>query len=90
MLGYQMALIARKPVRVSYDREGVIALETGNSISQGSRALIAADVHFTTNSIQAAAYGIEQAGLEVMGAAILLQITRGDYAFPLWTLESRT
>ena len=88
VLGYQLALIAEKPVTVSYDREGVIALESGGFISRGSRALIAADVHFSTNSIQAAASGIEQAGLEVSGAAVLLQVTRGNYAFPVWALES--
>jgi hypothetical protein len=87
VLGYQLALIAEKPVAVSYDREGVIVLESGGSISQGGRALIAADVHFTTNSIQAAASGIEQAGLEVVGAALLLQVTQGDYTFPVWVLE---
>jgi orotate phosphoribosyltransferase len=66
----------------------VIALESAGFISQGSRALIAADVHFSTNSIQAAASGIEQAGLDVSGAAILLQVTRGNYSFPVWALES--
>jgi hypothetical protein len=88
VLGYQLALIAEKPVTVSYDREGVIALESAGFISQGSRALIAADVHFSTDSIQAAASGIEQAGLDVSGAAILLQVTRGNYSFPVWALES--
>lgn len=87
VLGYQLALIAEKPVAVSYDQEGVIVLESGRPISQGTRALIAADIHFTTNSIQAAASGIEQAGLEVVGAAVLLQVTRGDYTFPIWVLE---
>jgi len=89
VLGYQLALIAEKPVAVSYDREGVIVLESNRSISQGTRALIAADVHFTASSIQAAASGIEQAGLEVVGAAVLLRVTRGDYTFPVWALESR-
>ncbi len=87
VLGYQLALIAEKPVAVSYDREGVIVLESGDFISQGDRALIAADLHFTTNSIQAAASGIKQAGLEIVGAALLLQVTRGDYTFPVWVLE---
>lgn len=87
VLGYQLALITGKPVAVSYDQEGIIVLESGNPIGQEKRALIAADVHFTTQSIRAAASGIEQAGMEVSGAAILLRVTREDYPFPVWTLE---
>ena len=90
VLAYQLALITGKPVAISYDREGVIVLESGASIEQGDRALIAADVHFTTQSIQAAASGVEQAGMRVSGAAILLRVTRGEYPFPVWTLEDRT
>ena len=89
VLGYQLALLTGKPVSVSYDREGVIALQSGTSAEQGARVLIAADTHFTTQSIQAAASGAEQAGLEVAGAAILLQTVRGEYPFPVWALESR-
>lgn len=89
VLGYQLALLAGKPVSVSYDREGVIALQSGTSAEQGARVLIAADTHFTTQSIQAAASGAEQAGLEVVGAAILLQTVRGEYPFPVWALERR-
>ncbi len=90
VLAYQLALITGKSVAVSYDREGVIVLESGDPIEQGDRALIAADVHFTTQSIQAAASGVEQAGMGVAGAAILLRVTRGEYPFPVWTLEDRT
>jgi adenine/guanine phosphoribosyltransferase-like PRPP-binding protein len=89
VLAYQLALITGKSVAVSYDREGVIVLESGDPIEQGDRALIAADVHFTTQSIQAAASGVEQAGMGVAGAAILLRVTRGEYPFPVWTLEDR-
>lgn len=87
VLGYELALSSGKPVSVSYDREGVIALQSGTNTEQGSRVLIAADTHFTTQSIQAAASGAEQAGMEVVGAAILLQTVRGDYRFPVWALE---
>ena len=90
VLAYQLALITGKSVAVSYNREGVIVLESGDPIKQGEQALIAADVHFTTQSIQAAASGIEQAGMGVSGAAILLRVTRGEYPFPVWTLEDRT
>ena len=90
MLAYQLALITGKSVAVSYNREGVIVLDSGGSVEQGDRALIAADVHFTTQSIQAAASGVEQAGMEVAGAAILLRVTHGEYPFPVWTLEDRT
>jgi adenine/guanine phosphoribosyltransferase-like PRPP-binding protein len=90
VLGYQLALITGKPVAVSYDREGIIVLESGAPIEQERRALIAADVHFTTQSIQAAASGVDQAGMEVSGAAILLRVTRGEYPFPVWALEDHT
>jgi adenine/guanine phosphoribosyltransferase-like PRPP-binding protein len=90
MLAYQLALITGKSVAVSYNREGVIVLDSGGSVEQGDRALIAADVHFTTQSIRAAASGVEQAGMEVAGAAILLRVTQGEYPFPVWTLEDRT
>ncbi len=89
VLGYQLALITGKPVAVSYDREGIIVLESGDPIEQGNRALIAADVHFTTQSIRAAAAGIEQAGMKVLGAAILLRVTQEDYPFPVWALDDR-
>src|ERR687890_711742 len=89
-LADQLALTTGKPVAVSYDREGIIVLESGAPIEQGERALIAADVHFTTQSIQAAASGVEQAGMRVSGAAILLRVTRGGYPFPVWALEDRT
>ncbi|QIN78501.1 hypothetical protein GBA65_08180 [Rubrobacter marinus] len=87
VLGYELALLSGKPVSVSYDREGVIALQTGTDAAQGERVLIAADTHFTTQSIQAAASGAEQAGMKVVGAAILLQTVRGEYRFPVWALE---
>jgi orotate phosphoribosyltransferase len=90
VLAYQLGLITGKPVAVSYNREGVIVLESGVPVRQGEQALIAADVHFTTQSIQAAASGVEQAGMGVSGAAILLRVMRGEYPFPVWTLEDRT
>ena len=89
VLGYELAQLAGKPVSVSYDREGIIALQGRIAARQNARVLIAADTHFTTQSIQAAASGAEQAGMEVVGAAILLQTVRGEYPFPVWTLESR-
>ncbi len=87
VLGYQLALISGKPVTVSHDQEGVIVLGGGSPIKQGSRALIAADTHLTTQSIRAAASGVEQAGVEVVGVALLLQAVRGEYPFPVWALE---
>ena len=90
MLAYQLALITGKSVAVSYNREGVIVLDSGGSVEQGDRALIAADVHFTTQSIRAAASGVEQAGMGVAGAAILLRVTHGEYPFPVWNLEDQT
>ena len=90
MLAYQLALITGKSVAVSYNREGVIVLDSGCSVEQGDQALIAADVHFTTQSIRAAASGVEQAGMGVAGAAILLRVTHAEYPFPVWTLEDRT
>ncbi len=89
VLGYELGRLAGKPVSVSYEREGVISLQGGTASGQGARVLIAADTHFTTQSIQAAASGAEQAGHEVVGAAILLQTVRGEYPFPVWALESR-
>jgi hypothetical protein len=88
VLGYELAQLAGKYALVSYDREGIIALESGRPVERGARALIAADTHFTTQSIQAAASGAEQAGLEIVGAAILLQTVHGEYPFPVWALES--
>lgn len=88
-MGYQLALISGKSVAVSYDREGVIALESGRAIEQGSEALIVADTHFTAQSIRAAASGAEQAGAEVVGLAIFLLTAHGEYEFPVWTLERR-
>lgn len=90
VLGYQLALITGKPVAVSYNREGIIALESGNPIEQENRALIAADIHFTTQSIRAAAAGIKQAGMKVSGAAILLRVVQEEYPFPVWSLEDHT
>lgn len=87
VLGYQLSLLTEKPVAVSYDQEGIIFLENRDVIEEGSTALIAADTHFTTQSIQAAAMGAEQAGTNVAGAAIFLQSVRGEYSFPVWSLE---
>jgi hypothetical protein len=88
VLGYEMALLAEKPVAVSYDREGLISLESGSRFEPGSKALVAADTHFTTQSIQAAASGADRAGLRVVGAAMLLRSVRGEYPFAVWALES--
>jgi adenine/guanine phosphoribosyltransferase-like PRPP-binding protein len=90
VLGYQLSLKTGRPVAVSYDREGIIDLEGEGSIPRGGRALIVADIHFTKQSIRAAASGIEQAGLEVAGVALLLQITHEEYPFPVRALELRT
>lgn len=87
VLAYQLALITGKSVAVSYDREGLIVLESGDPIEQGDRVLIVADVHFTTQSMQAVASGVEQAGMGIAGVAILLRVTHGEYPFPVWTLE---
>ncbi len=90
VLGYQLALLCGKPVAVSYDREGIIVLESGDPVRQRTRALIAADVHFTAHSIRAAASSVEQAGMEVAGAAFLLRVARVEYPFPVWALDDRT
>lgn len=87
MLGYQLSILTGKPVAISYDEEGVIFLENRRVVEEGSTVLIAADTHFTTQSIQAAARGAEQAGMRVVGVAIFLQIVRGEYSFPVWSLE---
>jgi len=89
VLGYHLALITGKPVAVSYDREGVIELECGHPVGREARALIAADVHFTAQSIRAAASGVEQAGATVLGAAELLRVVPEEYPFPVWALENR-
>lgn len=88
VLGYEFALLSEKNVVVSYDSEGLIALESGKPIEQGSRALIVADTHLTTQSIQAAAGGVEQAELKVTGVAMLLQKVHAEYPFNVWALES--
>lgn len=87
VLGYQLSLISGKPVAISYDREGIIVLEDRTTIEHEGTALIVADTHFTTQSIQAAASCIEQSGMQVAGAAMLLQIVQGNYSFPIWSLE---
>jgi orotate phosphoribosyltransferase len=87
VLGYQLALITGKPVAVSYQREGVIALEGGDSVEQGARVLIAADTHFTEHSIQAAVAGAQQTGLSVVGVALLLRTVLGEFPYTVWALE---
>lgn len=87
VLGYQLSLLSGKPVAVSYDQEGIIFLGNRSAIHRGSTILIVADTHFTGQSIQAAASGAEQAGMEVAGAAIFLQVVRREYSFPVWALE---
>lgn len=87
VLGYQLSLISGKLVAISYDQEGVIVLDDKRGDERDSAALIVADTHFTTQSIQAAASGIEQSGMKVAGAAILLQLVQGTYSFPVWYLE---
>lgn len=89
VLGYQLALITGKPTAVSYDREGMIVLEDVGSIPQGSRVLIAADTHFTTHSIHAVASGAEQAGMQTVGLAVLLQQNGERFPFPVWALQRR-
>jgi hypothetical protein len=88
VLGYQLALITGRPVAVTYQREGVIMLEDGDLIEQGTSALIAADTHFTEESILAAAAGVEQAELSVVGVALLLRTVREEYPFAVWALDS--
>ena len=88
VLGYELALLSEKKVIVSYDNEGIITLEDGRPIEQGSRGLIVADTHLTTQSIQAAAFGVKQAGLRVTGVAMLLQKVHAEYPFTTWALES--
>lgn len=88
VLGYQFSLISGKPVRVSYDTEGIIALDDDEPVEEGSQALILADTHFTPYSIQAAASRVQMANAEVMGAAMLLQVREGNFPFPVWALES--
>lgn len=88
VLGYQLSLISGKPVKVSYDREGIIALGDDVPMVSEARTLIVADTHFTIHSIRAAASGAEQAGAEVIGAAVLLQAIHGEYSFPIWALET--
>jgi hypothetical protein len=87
VLGYQLSLLTEKPVAISYDQEGLILLENRRAIEEGNTTLIAADTHFTTQSIRAAARGAEQAGMNVAGVAIFLQAIRGEYSFPIWSLE---
>lgn len=87
VLGYQLSILTGKPVAISYDEEGIIFLENRGIVEEGSAVLLAADTHFTPHSIQAAAKGAEQAGMSVAGAAIFLQVVRGDYSFPVWSLE---
>jgi hypothetical protein len=84
VLGYELGLMAGRPVAVSHDREGVIGIDPVSIPSGARAALIAADTHFTAASIQAAALGVRQAGIEVAGAAILLEQLAVDYGFPVW------
>jgi hypothetical protein len=90
VLAYQLSLVSGKPATVSLDREGIIMLKDDKPLPEGGRALIVADVHFTTHSIQAAASGLRQAGLEVVGLALLLQLAEEPYTFPVWALENAT
>lgn len=87
MLGYELALESGNPVFVSVDREGIIALERTPVEGVGNRALIAADLHFTPQSIQAARVGLESSGLTAIGVALLMQLDKEDDALPLWKLE---
>ena len=48
-----------------------------------------ADVDFTVQSIRAVASGVEQAGMRVAGAALLLRVVREEYPLPVWALEDR-
>lgn len=85
VLGYELGALAGCPVVVSHDREGLIELDV--EARQGHAALIVVDTHFTRQSVQAAAMGLRQAGLEVAGAAVLLEQLPADYDFPVWSLE---
>lgn len=85
VLGYELGALAGCPVVVSHDREGLIELDA--EARQGHAALIAVDTHFTRESVQAAATGLRQAGLEVAGAAVLLEQLPADYDFPVWSLQ---
>lgn len=90
VLGYQLSLISGKPVKVSYEREGIIALGDEVPVIPGSRALLVADTHFTVHSIRAAVSGAEQAGAQVIGAAFLLRVIDDEYPFPVWELETHS
>lgn len=85
VLGYELGLLAGCPVAVSYDREGLIEVDLAGV--QGHRAVIAADTHFTKESITAAAMGLRRSGLEISGAAVLLEQLAAKYDFPVWSLE---
>lgn len=87
VLGYELGMRAGCPVIISHDREGLIEMDQGLRSNSFQRALIAADTHFTPASIQAAAVALRQAGVEVAGAAILLDQLAFGYDFPVWTLE---
>lgn len=86
VLGYELGLMAGCPVIVSHDREGLIELDQATRPAAARIALIAADTHFTAASIQAAALGLRQAGIQVAGAAVLLEQLSVEYDFPIWAL----
>lgn len=88
ILGYQLSLLTGKPVVVSLEREGLILLDREGSLTQGHRALIVADLHFTPHSIRAASAGLKRSGFSVAGLALLMKIREGEYDFPVWSLES--
>lgn len=87
MLGYQLALDSGKPVFVSSDREGIITLDRERASGEGERALIAADLHFTLDSIRAGKEGLETAGMSAIGLALLLRLHEDSFTFPVWSLE---
>lgn len=86
LLGYSVGLLAGCPVRVSYDWEGLIESEA-DSGQEVHDALLVADTHFTNESLQAAAGGLRQKGLRVVGAAVLIEQLSPAYDFNVWALE---
>lgn len=86
LLGYSVGLLAGCPVSVSYDWEGLI--ESGTVTGQEvHEALLVADTHFTHESLQAAAVGLQQRGVRVVGAAVLIEQLSPAYDFSVWSLE---
>lgn len=86
LLGYSVGLLAGCPVSVSYDWEGLIESEAAGG-QDVHEALLVADTHFTNESLQAAAVGLRQRGVRVVGAAVLVEQLSPAYDFNVWSLE---